>query len=138
VAEAVTLAAMSERTQHRHTVHLEVFQLNELAVLDHVLYRAPVGDPIRRPVARRRVLIHHPGPLSPAQLLALAVRMGGFVLSGARGTALVPRGLPWREVGATEWSVPPGGGEGGANPVPLPRDRSGREYPLIPSERLIP
>ena len=137
MAPRTTLVAMSERTQHRHTVQLAVFQLNSLAVLDYELYRAPLGDPIRRVAQRRRVLIDHPGPLSPAQLLHLAVRMGGYVLLGARGTAHVPTGLPWREIAPPKGSVPPGGGEGGARRHPPQRDRTGREYPQLLTEGLI-
>ncbi len=96
---------------------VEAYQDGPRVVLVWDLYRAPVGEPALKPWRRRRVHIQHSGPLSAPQLTQLAVRMGGFVLSGLGAQAAVPRGLPWHEVGGQAGSVPPGGGEGGANPA---------------------
>jgi hypothetical protein len=128
---------MAERAVHRHTVAVEAFQLNDLVVLDWTLYRAPLGDPIRRPAQHRRVLITVDSLMTPDQLTQLVGRHASYVLVGARGVRPVPRGLPWREIAPPKGSVPPGGGEGGANRAPLQRDRTGREYPQPLTERVI-
>lgn len=108
---------MAERAQYSYTVMVEAWPQGAGAVLDWTVYRARVGAGERRPWKRRRVLIRNTGPLSVPQLTGLAGRMAAFVLADQPGTHHVPRGLPWMEPGVTQWSVPPGGGEGGEKPA---------------------
>jgi len=128
---------MAARAQYRYTVAVEVHQEGTGALLDWVVYRAPLGDPLRKRWKHRRILIRDTGPLSIPQLTVLAGRMGAYVLSGQPGQHAVPRGLPWREPGATEWSVPLGEGEGGGNRTPGLHRATGRpDHPEL-SERGI-
>jgi hypothetical protein len=97
------------------TVTITAFRMSDHYVVDWHVYRPTGGSPLRRPRAHRRVRIALSQDLDAVQLTEVCRRMALHVLSTSRGNAAVPRGLPWHEVGAGSWSVPPGGGEGGAN-----------------------
>jgi hypothetical protein len=106
-------------------------------MLTWTLYGAPVGDPYRRVKRVRRVFVQDVGPLSAPQLTTLAARMAAFVLRGQPGTHHVPSGLPYREVAGMAVSVPPGGGEGGANRTPGQHRIIGRPAESKPTEGVI-
>lgn len=129
---------MEKRPQYAYTVSVMAWAQGGGAVLDWTVYRARVGDGVRKPWKHRRVLIRDTGPLSVPQLTTLTRQMAAYVLVGQAGQHLVQKGRPWREPGRTDWSVPPGGGEGGARRTPPQRDRTGREYPQLLTEGLIP
>jgi hypothetical protein len=106
---------MTSRASQRPTVVVEAWQNGGYAVLDWSVYRSKAGAAMKRRASHRRVHIRIDEVLQEAQLTVLVQRMAVYVLASLRGHQFVPRHLPWMEVGATEWSVPPGGGEGGAN-----------------------
>jgi len=106
---------MTSRHASPGTVEVTAYQQGEFIILDWRVYRSKALNPVRRPSAHSRVRIRHAEPLSEIQLTVLAGRMVAYILARRPGHQFVPRHLPWQEVGATEWSVPPGGGEGGAN-----------------------
>lgn len=104
---------MAEHTRRPNGVSLVVHQQGQYVYCSWTVLRPHLaGAPHSKP-KQRVVQLIHPEPLSVPQLTVLAQRMAALVLSGARGTAHVRKGLPWREVGVTAWSVPPSGGEGG-------------------------
>ena len=104
---------MTRRDAQPITLEVAAWQNGNYVVLDWRLYRATLAGAMRRLKRQRRVLVRWDEPLTEAALTVFVGRMAAYVLSSTRGTAYVPQHLSWREVGATEWSVPPGGGEGG-------------------------
>jgi hypothetical protein len=100
------------------TIEVSAWRQGSYVVLDWRVFRPALSGAIRRLKRSRRVMVRTDVPLTEPTLTALVGRMCTYVLSTSRGTSYVPRHLPWREVGATGWSVPPGGGEGGASPAP--------------------
>lgn len=106
---------MTKPRQHRPTVSIDVWQDGPFVYLDWTEYTAKLAGAMKSKRAHRRVRIRYDERLSTPQLTVLAGRMSAYVLASSRGHQFVPRHLPWQEVGSTEWSVPPGGGEGGAN-----------------------
>jgi hypothetical protein len=128
---------MAERQQYRYTVTVEAAQHGRGAMLTWHVYRARVDDQVRTLWKTRRVLIASVGVLNVPQLTGLVLRMATYVLLGAGPSAHVPKGLPWREPGRTEWSVPPGGGEGGAKDYPhMPHQIGPKDDPTL-TGRLI-
>lgn len=97
------------------TVAVEAWQNDGVVTLDYSVYRSKAGATMKRRAAHRRVLIRYAEPLSETQLLVLVQRMTVYCLASMRGHQLVPRHLPWQEIGTAQRSVPPGGGEGGAS-----------------------
>lgn len=108
---------MTSKRDYPPTVEIQASQVGGHIILDWRVYRSSAGGVMKRVKTHRRVMIRHDADLSPQQLTSLCSRMAAYILGALGGNQHVPRHLPWREVGATEWSVPPGGGEGGANPA---------------------
>ena len=111
---------MTDRRAYPPTVTVSAAQVGGHVILDYFEYRAKAGGLMKRASKQTRVMIRHDEDLDAAQLLSLVSRMCAYLLARTPVRRAVPRHLPWREVGATEWSVPPGGGEGGAKPGPVP------------------
>ena len=101
-------------------VVIDAWQTGEYVTMDWSVYRTKAGQALKRRQAHRRVMVRHAEQLSVPQLTVLAGRMAAYVLASVRGHQYVPRHLPWREVGSTEWSVPPSGGEGGESRTDVP------------------
>lgn len=95
------------------TIEVSAWRQGSYVVLDWRVYRPVLSGAVRRLKRQRRVMVRTDVPLTEPTLTALVGRMCTYVIASTKGTAYVPKHLPWREVGATEWSVPPGGGEGG-------------------------
>jgi hypothetical protein len=106
---------MTKKRAYEPTVTISAAQVGGHIILDWFEYRPVASGLMKRVAKQRRVMVRHGEALGPSQLTSLIARMATYVLARSTGNASVPKHLPWMEVGATEWSVPPGGGEGGAN-----------------------
>jgi len=115
VEGAGKLSLMTRRDAQPITLEVAAWQNGNYVVLDWRLYRSTLAGAMRRLKRQRRVLVRWDEPLTEAALTVFVGRMAAYVLASTKGTAYVPRHLSWREVGSTEWSVPPSGGEGGEN-----------------------
>jgi hypothetical protein len=116
---------------------VSVFQRNQYGVCDLVVHKYDQGGQMKGVVRHRRVMVALDGPLSEVQATLLLSRMVAYVVGSQRGSGVLRRGLPWREVGVTEWTspVPPSGGEGGERAAQK-SDRTADvqlELPALPS-----
>jgi hypothetical protein len=107
--------------KHLPYVVFSARQHGDLVFLDYRLGDSQ-GAASQKDLQHCRVLIRSDETLDASQLIQLCARQVTYVLARLKPVRAVKRGLAWREVGVSEWSVPPGGGEGGELPGqdPLP------------------
>lgn len=66
-----------------------------------------------------RVLLDYEGDLTNAALTVLTSRMAAYVVGKKHWVVNLPKGIPFREVGAEGVAAPPSGGPQGESPDPV-------------------